>query len=278
MMAGPNINCELTFKSLVYFIRKEAQRAGFQKAVLGLSGGIDSAVVVYLAAHALGPENVTGLLLPYRTSSKSSVKDAMLIVKQLGINHHILKITGAVEAMAKNNMVEPEKLTKNRLGNIMARVRMITIFDYSLAHGAIVLGTSNKSEIALGYATLFGDIASAVNPIGDIFKSDIFRLAQYLGIPEQIISKPPSADLWEGQTDEGEIGFSYAEIDSVLYRLLDKRITPERIIEAGFDKKLVDFVAHKVLAMHYKRKIPVIAKLSHRTFGVDFLYAKDINS
>ncbi len=272
------INCALAVEALTFFIKQEVHRTGFTKAVLGLSGGLDSALCAFLAAHALGAENVTALLLPYRTSSKSSVDDALMVIEATGIHYHILDISAPVDAAAAHIMVEPEKMRGARLGNIMARMRMITLFDYSLAHGAIVLGTSNKSEIALGYATLFGDIASAINPLGDLYKTDIFRIAKYIGVPASVISKPPSADLWEGQTDEGEIGFSYAAMDPVLYQLIDLRAKPEAVIAAGYDEKLVRYLYKRLFAMHYKRKIPIIAKLEPRTFGVDFLYAKDIGS
>lgn len=278
MYTLPPFNAALVTDTLTFFLKKEVDRIGFSKVVLGLSGGIDSAVVIYLAVRAFGPENVTALLLPYKSSSKSSVDDAMKVVVDLGIKYHQLDITDAVDAIEKNNMVDSDKNRDSRLGNVMARIRMISIFDYSFANQAIVLGTSNKSELALGYATLFGDVASAINPIGDIYKTDVFTLAEYLGVPDSIINKPPSADLWEGQTDEDEIGFTYAQMDPILYNLLDKRRTTDKLVAMGFDKKMVQTIEKRILTMHYKRKIPVIAKLSTRTFGVDFLYAKDINS
>jgi len=274
----PELNYELVSKSLIYFLKKEIERIGFTDAVLGLSGGLDSALVCFLAKEALGSKNVTGLLLPYKSSSKSSIDDAMKVVEATGINYHKLEISEAVDAIKKHNMVNPEKSTAGRMGNIMARIRMVTIFDYSFATNSIVLGTSNKSELALGYATLFGDVASAINPIGDLYKTQIFKLAEYLGIPDTIINKPPSADLWEGQTDENEIGYTYEQIDPVLYQFLEKRKTKKQLYDLGFKKELVDFIDRKIITMHYKRKIPVIAKLTSRTFGVDFLYAKDIGT
>jgi len=273
----PEINAKLAVESLVYFIKKEVERIGFKKVVLGLSGGIDSALVAYLAVEALGAKNVTGLLLPYKLSSKNSIIDAMKVVEATNMNHIKLEITTAVDNFSENCMVG-EKNKKARLGNIMARMRMIAIFDYSFANKALVLGTSNKSEIALGYSTLFGDIASAVNPIGDLYKTDVFKLSKYLNLPHSIITKPPSADLWEGQTDEKEIGFSYEEIDPILYNILDKRREKEELLNMGFDKKLVEMISEKIISTHFKRKIPIIAKISKRTFGVDFLYAKDFNS
>ncbi len=274
----PPLNCQLAADALSFFIRRETERAGFDGVVLGLSGGIDSALVAYLAARALGPKRVTGLLMPYRSSSKSSVTDAKKIVKELGIRHHLLDISAAVDGFEHGLMTAPDIRRPGRLGNAMARMRMAALFDYSLAHRAMVLGTSNKSEIALGYATLFGDSASAVNPIGDLYKTDVYALSRHLGIPKALIGKAPSADLWEGQTDEGEIGFRYADMDPALYQLLDRRETPAAVIARGADPALVGFISKKMLAMHYKRKIPIIAKLDTRTFGVDFLYAKDILS
>ncbi len=273
----PEINSKLAVDSLIYFIKKEVERIGFKKVVLGLSGGIDSALVAFLAVEALGAKNVTGLLLPYKLSSKSSIDDALKVISQTKMNHIKLEITDAVDGFSQNCMVGDENKSA-RLGNVMARMRMIAIFDYSFANRALVLGTSNKSEIALGYSTLFGDIASAINPIGDLYKTDVFKLSKYLNLPETIISKPPSADLWEGQTDEKEIGFSYEEIDPVLYNILDKRREKKELLEMGFDKKLVEMVSKKIIATHFKRKVPIIAKVSKRTFGVDFLYAKDFNS
>jgi len=274
----PPLNCAIAADALTFFLRREVERAGFEGVVLGLSGGVDSALVAYLAARAIGPKRVTGLLMPYRSSSKASVTDARKIVKVLGIHHHILDISAAVDGVERDLMTAPGIHRQGRLGNAMARVRMVALFDFSLAHRVMVLGTSNKSEIALGYATLFGDSASAINPIGDLYKTDVYALSRHLGIPKALIEKAPSADLWEGQTDEGEIGFRYADIDPVLHRLLDRRETPAALITHGADPALVGFLSKKLLATHYKRKIPVIAKLETRTFGVDFLYAKDILS
>lgn len=274
----PPINCALAVDALAFFIRREVDRAGFDGVVIGLSGGVDSALVAFLAARAIGPKRVTGLMLPHRVSSKGSVADAKKVARALGIRSHLLDISAAVDGVERDLMTAPGIHRQGRLGNAMARVRMIALFDFSLAHRAMVLGTSNKSEIALGYATLFGDSASAVNPIGDLYKTDVYALSRHLGVPQTLLDKPPSADLWQGQTDEGEIGFRYADIDPVLHRLLDRRETPAALVARGADPALVEFLSKKLLATHYKRKIPVIAKLETRTFGVDFLYAKDILS
>ncbi len=272
----PPLNAPLAAEALSFFISRSVERGGFSGVVLGLSGGVDSALVAALAVRALGPQRVTGLILPYRTSSPSSLKDARLVAKKLGIRTHILDISEAVDGAARHLMVSPETGHRPRIGNIMARMRMIALFDFSYHSKSLVIGTSNKSEIALGYATLFGDSASAINPIGDLYKTDIYALSRHLALPDPVLRKAPSADLWEGQTDEGEIGFRYADLDPVLYALLDLRIPPEKIVALGADERLVSFAAKKVLTMHYKRKIPVIAKIERRTFGVDVLYAKDI--
>lgn len=260
MIRLPEVNHKRVYTELVDFIKKEVYVTGMKKAVLGLSGGLDSAIVSFLAAKALGSENVTGILMPYRTSSRSSIDDAMKMVGFTGINHKVIEITEAVDTIAKNNMTDPEQLRAVRLGNIMARVRMITLFDFSTAHDAIVLGTGNKSEILLGYFTLFGDGANAVNPIGNIYKTSIFQLAEYLGLPESVIKKAPSADLFEGQTDEGEIGFEYRNMDPVLYALFDLKLSIPEVISQGHEPELVEFISRRVPAMHYKTKIPIIAK------------------
>jgi NAD+ synthase len=262
MLCCRDLDREELSDNLVEFIKNHFQKSGFQKAVLGLSGGIDSAVVAVLASKAIGPENVTGILMPYRTSSPSSIEDAMKIVKMTGMNHKIVEITGAVNSIESFNMDEGDRIKAVRLGNVMARVRMITLFDFSSANDALVLGTGNKSEIYLGYFTLFGDSASAINPIGDIYKTEVFKLAEYLHIPQEIISKPPSADLMEGQTDESEIGFRYADMDRVIHGVVDLGLSPEQIIKRGEDEHLVNSIHKRINDMEYKRKTPVIAKLS----------------
>lgn len=261
MIRLPEIDHERVYRELVDFIKKEVHATGMKKAVLGLSGGLDSAIVSFLAAKAMGPENVTGILMPYRTSSRSSIDDAMKMVEFTGIDHKVIEITEAVDTIAKNNMTDPERLRAVRLGNIMARVRMITLFDFSTAHDAIVLGTGNKSEIMLGYFTLFGDGANAVNPIGNIYKTSIFQLSEHLGLPGSVVRKAPSADLFEGQTDEGELGFEYRNMDPVLHALFDLGLSASDVIAQGHDRELVEFISRRVPAMRYKTKIPIIAKI-----------------
>lgn len=260
MISLPEINYSKTIEFIVSSIKKEMDSANHSKAVLGLSGGIDSALVATLVSMALGKENVTGILMPYKSSSRASVEDAMKMVHHLGINHEHIEITAAVDAIAANNMVSQEISKHIRLGNIMARIRMITLFDFSSAKKALVFGTGNKSEIELGYFTLFGDSASAVNPIGYLYKTDVFKISKYLGLPESLITKAPSADLFEGQTDETEIGFSYADMDPVIHALTDLKMTTDEIIKAGHDEKLVLNVEKRIRAMSFKRNIPVVLK------------------
>ncbi len=276
MIKVPPCACEILEKALLLFIRKECEHAGFSDVVLGLSGGLDSAVSAALAVKALGKEHVTALLMPWEHSSPSSKRDALTVAHALGIETHVIDITPMVEAF-EHSQTDKSTLFQSRLGNVMARVRMIHLFDFSLAHRALVLGTSNKSEIALGYSTLFGDIASAINPLGDIYKTDVFLLGAHLNLPAAVVAKPPSADLWEGQTDEEEIGYSYAQMDPILYGLLEMRLTADEIVALGADEHIVSFVEQRLNAMHFKRKIPIIAKVSNRSFGGDYLMAKDFN-
>ena len=262
----PIFDCEAVETTLLNFIRKEMTAAGFTKVVLGLSGGLDSAVSAALAVKALGKEHVTGLLMPWKTSSPASAADATLVADFLGIETHTIEITPMVEAFANQMMRDKGVEYDRRLGNVMARVRMIQLFDWSLAHNSLVLGTGNKSEIALGYSTLFGDSASAFDPIGDVYKSDLFLLARYMGLPEKVIAKAPSADLWEGQTDEDEIGFSYAEIDPVLHGLLEMQLSTTDLIGQGYDANIVNFASKRLAATQFKRKMPPIAQVSSHTF------------
>jgi len=261
MIALPKLDFEEVLQKLTGFLVTEIEKTRMKKAVLGLSGGLDSALVAALAARALGRENVTGILMPYRTSSAKSIEDALKVVENTGINSLKIEISAAVDAFAANNMTNPDFSRKGRLGNIMARTRMMTLFDFSAANGAIVLGTGNKSEIELGYFTMFGDGASALNPIGSLYKTDIFEFARYLGLPASVIEKAPSADLFEGQTDEGEIGYSYQTMDPVIHAIADLKLSEEEIVKEGFDEKLVCFVKNRINSMRYKRDVPIIAKI-----------------
>lgn len=256
---------------LVRFLRESLQSAGFDKAVLGLSGGLDSALVAALAAEALGPQNVLGLLMPWKKSLPASRADAELVAGHLGLRSRLLDITPMVEAFAAT-LEAPDAL---RMGNVMARVRMTAIFDAAAETGALPLGTSNKSELMLGYGTWYGDLASAVNPIGDVYKTQVFALAREMGLPAAVIDKAPSADLEEGQTDEADLGWSYSLIDRVLVRAVDRRYSREAIVADGFAKADVDGILDRVQRMHFKRLMPVIAKVSPRTIGEDWLYRRD---
>ena len=266
-----SINLEITEKILVDFIREEVKKAGFKKVVLGLSGGIDSAIVAFLAAKAMGPENVIGIMMPYKSSSKESLEHAELVLEATGIQAVKEEITEMVDAYFDKH---PD-MNNMRKGNKMARERMTILYDYSAKESALVLGTSNKTEILLGYSTQYGDAASAVNPIGDLYKTHVWALSEYMGVPEEVISKKPSADLWEGQNDESELGFSYAEADRLLYRMVDERYTKDELIEEGFSEEFINTVYRRMRLSQYKRKLPLIAKVSARTIDRDFRYPRD---
>ncbi len=256
---------------LTKFIRSEITRAGFSRAVVNLSGGLDSAVSCFLAAEALGPQNVLALRLPYKTSSFDSLEHAQMVIDQTGVQARTISITDMADPLID---LEPA-MSAVRKGNIMARLRMIVAYDQSEAFKGLVVGTGNKTEILLGYTTLYGDSACALNPIGDLYKTQVRQLAREIGVPEAIITKPPSADLWTGQTDEGELGFTYDEVDKLLYLLVDQRYRPEECVEAGFEEKFVRAVLERVRRNQFKRVLPPIAKLSNRTVGYDFLYLRD---
>ncbi len=265
------INTDLAREILTGFIRSEITRVGFSRAVVGLSGGIDSALSCVLAAQALDPENVLAVRMPYKASSRDSLDHAQLLIDQLGVQSKTIEITDMVEPLIQ---LDPE-MSKVRKGNLMARARMIVLYDQSEAFKGLVVGTSNKTEILLGYSTMFGDSASALNPIGDLYKTQVRQLSRALNVPAPIVDKPPSADLWAGQTDETELGFTYEEVDRLLYLLIDQRYMPQEAVEAGFDEKFVDLVVSRVRRFQFKRMLPPIAKISNRTIGYDFLYLRD---
>lgn len=270
-MIDLSINTDLARTILVGFIRSEIQRAGFSRAVISLSGGVDSALSCYLATEALGAENVMAVRLPYKTSSPDSLEHAQAVIDALGVQSITIPITDMVEPLLRRI---PED-NQVRRGNIMARARMIVVYDQSEAFDGLVVGTGNKTEILLGYTTLYGDSACALNPLGDLYKTQVRQLAGALGVPAEILRKPPSADLWVGQTDEDELGFTYADVDQLLYLLVDQRYTSEDCVEAGFAEDFVNKVVERIRRNHFKRVLPPIAKLSNRTVGYDFLYLRD---
>jgi NAD+ synthase len=266
-----HLNPELTCDFLARFIREEVTKASFSKVVLGLSGGIDSALAAALAVKALGPSNVHVIGMPYKTSNPESLKHAELCAAAFGLDLAITPITPMADAYFESQ----PGLSPHRKGNVMARQRMIVLFDASAALNALVLGTSNKTELLLGYGTLHGDLASALNPLGDLYKTQVRQLSRHLGVPEPIISKPPSADLYEGQTDEADLGYTYEEVDRLLLALVDERLSDEQIVARGFDAAMLESVKGRIRRNHFKRKPPILPKLSARTLDKDFHYMRD---
>jgi NAD+ synthase len=252
------------------FIRGQLRQAGFERAVLGLSGGIDSALVAYLTAEAIGAERLLCVLMPYRTSSPASRADAEEVVRRLGAQSELVDISPMVDGYFA---ADPEASSLRR-GNFMARMRMAVLYDRSVTWGGLVVGTGNKTESLIGYTTLFGDSACAFNPIGDLYKSQVRQLAQEIGVPETIIRKAPSADLWPGQTDEVEANFTYPQLDRLLYWRIDKRRSDEEVVALGFEPELVERVDRMVAGSEFKRQVPPVAKLGPRTAGVDYLYPR----
>jgi NAD+ synthase len=265
------INTALARKILVRFLHDAVTKVGFERAVIALSGGIDSALAAYLVSAALGPENVLAVRMPYQSSSPDSLEDAQTVIDALGVHSATIPITPMVDPLIERF---PDA-GKVRQGNIMARMRMVVLYDQSAAFGGLVIGTSNKTETLLGYSTVYGDNAAAVQPIADLYKAQVRQLARALDVPPEIIDKPPSADLWAGQTDEDELGFTYDTADQILYLLVDERYTVDEVAAEGFDRTFVDNIWRQVRSNHYKRTMPNIAKLSRRSIGHDFLYLRD---
>ncbi len=266
-----SINTDLARKILTGFIKSELNRVGFTRAVVGLSGGIDSALSCVLAAEAIGKENVLAVRMPYKASSQDSLDHAQLVIEKFGVQSLTIPITEMADPLIS---LDPE-MSKTRKGNIMARCRMIVLYDQSESFGGLVIGTGNKTEILLGYSTIYGDAASAINPIGDLYKTQVRQLSRALGIPEEIVDKAPSADLWANQTDEDELGFTYEDVDKLFYLLIDQRYRLEECVDAGFDQNFVRSVMRLVQRNQFKRMMPPIAKVSNRTIGYDFLYLRD---
>jgi NAD+ synthase len=274
------IDADVARRVMVGFIRNQLSQAGFGRGLLGLSGGIDSALVAFLVAEAIGPENLLCILMPYRTSSPESEGDARMVVDRLGCASAKVDISPIVDGYFSRDGEPGSGLdlaanaSQLRRGNFMARARMCVLYDRSVDWGGLVVGTGNKTEALIGYTTLFGDSASAFNPIGDLYKSQVRQVAAAMGVPEAIIRKAPSADLWPGQTDELEAGFTYPELDRMLFCMIDKRRTDEELVAMGFALPAIARVKRLVAVSEFKRQVPPVAKLGPRTTGVDYLYPR----
>jgi NAD+ synthase len=274
------IDTDVARRVIAAFIRGQLKQAGFENAVLGLSGGIDSALVAYLVAEAIGAERLLCVMMPYLTSSPASRGDAETVVADLGCAAEVVEITRMVDGYFGRDGVAGEggpdalEAAPLRRGNLMARMRMAVLYDRSVSWRGLVVGTGNKTESLIGYTTLFGDSACAFNPIGDLYKSQVRQISAAIGVPEAIIRKAPSADLWPGQTDETEAGFSYPELDRLLFWRIDKRRSVDEVVALGFERALVERVDRMVAGSEFKRQVPPIAKLGPRTAGVDYLYPR----
>lgn len=261
----------LTVGLLTTFICNQFEAKGFKNAVLGVSGGVDSALGVALLVTALGPEHVTGLAMPAAQSDPQSLRDARAVASEFGIKLIEQPIGGMISAM----FARQKDVDKVRIGNAAARFRMIQLFDYSMKNRALVIGTSNKTELLLGYGTWYGDLACSINPLGDLYKTQVWALADWLGVPDEVVNKPPTADLWKGQTDEGELGFTYEEVDRMLYLMIDRDYSFDSLQELGFKPAFISRVADMISRSQFKRSLPSIPKLSMKTVGIDFHLARD---
>ncbi len=264
------IDTDVARRIIGEFIRGQLRQAGFERAVLGLSGGIDSALVAYLTTEAIGADRLLCVLMPYRTSSPASKADAEEVVRRLGCASELVDISPMVDGFYG---LETDASAIRR-GNFMARMRMAVLYDRSATWGGLVVGTGNKTESLIGYTTVFGDSACAFNPIGDLYKSQVRQVAAAIDVPDQIIRKAPSADLWPDQTDEVEGGFSYPELDRLLFWRIDKRRSIDEVVALGFEREMIERVDRMVAGAEFKRQVPPIAKLGPRTAGVDYLYPR----
>ena len=256
---------------LEHFIDNEVRKTGIQKVVIGLSGGLDSAVVAVLA-HRVFKDDLLCVKMPSHYSSQNSLDDADELCRDFNLRSETASIEPMLNAYEKLN----PNMDNLRKGNFSSRMRMSTLFDISARENALVLGTSNKSELMLGYGTLYGDLASAINPIGDLYKSEVFELAEFLNVSKCIIKKPPSADLWDGQSDEADLGYTYAQLDEVMKLYVEERLSRDEILQRGYEAKMLDMIIERIFRNHFKRKMPVIAKLTSRTVNHDFNYPRDI--
>jgi len=267
----PDIDCGRIVKKLTDFIKFELSKTGLGRLVLGISGGLDSALVAFLSVKAVGPNNLVGVILPYKTSNPRNVKDAENLINHLGAKKYRIDITPQIDVYFERF---PDA-DKNRWGNKMARERMSVLYDISALEKAVVIGTSNKTEIFLGYGTIYGDLACAFDPLGDLFKTQVRALARHIGIPENIVNKIPSADLFSGQTDEGDFGFSYEDLDKLLFLLVEKGFSPQKCESEGFSHDMVNRVIQMMISSEFKRAMPPIAKLSDKSAGLDFRCPRD---
>lgn len=259
------LNAPLAEAVLTSFIRDTVETSGTQGVVVGLSGGIDSALSAALAVHALGSERVHAFVLPYRTSRPESEQDARAVAEHLGTPHWVIDISPMVDAYFA---MEPDA-PADRRGNKMARERMAILFDQAKKLDALVLGTSNKTEILLGYSTVFGDNASSLNPLGDLYKCQVRQISRHLGLPARIVDKVSSADLWPGQTDEDDLGFPYDTADEVLYLLFDMGLRREEVIDRGYGEEAVRRIVSFEQRFRYKRRLMLIARLSNSAVNLD---------
>jgi NAD+ synthase len=264
------IDTDVARRIIGEFIRGQLRQAGFDRALLGLSGGIDSALVAYLVAEAVGADRLLCVLMPYRTSAAASRSDAEEVVRRLGCASELVEISPMVDPYLQSRT----EASPVRRGNLMARMRMAVLYDASVTWNGLVVGTSNKTETLIGYTTLYGDSASAFAPIGDLYKSQVRQMAAVMGVPDAIVSKEPSADLWPGQTDEQEMGVGYTELDRLLFWMVDRRRAPDELADLGFDPELIERVRRMVAGSEFKRQVPPIAKLGPRTVGIDYLYPR----
>ncbi len=249
------INWQVIKEQLIQFLKDELNKTGLKKVTVGISGGLDSAVVAVLCKEAFG-DNMSGVLMPSQYSSDASAKDAIELCKKFNITYETVEIAPMVEAYSPH--MNGDKL---RIGNYSARVRMSVLYDISARDGSLVVGTSNKSEILLGYGTIFGDVACAINPVGEMYKSDEFEFAKFLNVTDAIIDKKPSADLWEGQSDEDDLGYTYKQMDDVLKQIVDNKLTKDEAVQKGFESKLIDMLEHRIKTNAFKGKLPVIANI-----------------